>query len=109
MHDHAGSKQDGYGLIGTALSGKERENSSNSRDAKQPTSLGPDEHLVAAKRQELEKERQARFDQARRRGGQDGRSREARERALEEMERNAKNRDYRHHRSDFDDGAQEII
>lgn len=94
--DHS-SKKEGYGLIGTSLSDAGREKSSTNHDTKQPASLGPDSKLLAAKREEVERERQSRFNEARRRGGQNGCSREDRDRALEQMERNARNREYRHH------------
>lgn len=83
-------KKEGYGLIGTSLSGKGRESSVS--DVPRPASLGPDANLLAAKRRDVEAERKAKLDQSRRRWDNDGRSREDKERALEEFERNARNR-----------------
>ena len=80
-------KKDGYGLIGTSLSGQQC-----SSNAKQPASLGPNADILAAKRRETEQERQAKFDQSRRRWNRDGRSREDQERTLAEFERNARSR-----------------
>ena len=90
-HD-APPKKEGYGLIGTSLSGQQRNSNSSNPDAKKPASLGPDADVLAAKRREMEQERQAKLDQSRRRWDRDGRSREDKERALEEFERNARSR-----------------
>lgn len=79
-------KKEGYGLIGTSLSGNGHDNSSNSADRKH-ASLGPDSDLIAAKRREVERERQSKLDQSRRRWDRDGISRDQ---ALEEFERNAR-------------------
>jgi hypothetical protein len=87
-------KKEGYGLIGTSISNKD---STSTKTSIGKSDLGPDQKLVAAKRQEMERERQSRFDQGRKRrrveedeGG--GRSYEERQRAVEEMERNARDR-----------------
>lgn len=55
-------------------------------------SLGPNHELLTAKRQEAEQERNAKLEQSRRRRDRDGRSKEEIQRALAEMERNAKSR-----------------
>ncbi|KAL7509727.1 hypothetical protein ACHAXN_006693 [Cyclotella atomus] len=82
-------KKEGYGLIGTSLSGNGRNTSSNSAGVNRPASLGPDSDRIAAKRREVERERQSKLDQSRRRWDRDGHSREQ---ALEEFERNARDR-----------------
>lgn len=84
-------KKEGYGLIGTSLSNK----GSNSNNAVKPSSgsgdyLGPDQKLREAKREEMERERQSRFGQGRKR--RHGETEEERQMALEEMERNARQR-----------------
>lgn len=88
-------KKEGYGLIGTSISNKD--NTGTKTSIGKSDYLGPDQKLLAAKRQEIERERQSRFDQGRkrRRGEEDeggGRSYEERQRAVEEMERNARDR-----------------
>lgn len=88
-------KKEGYGLIGTSISNKD--STSTKTSIGKSDYLGPDQKLLAAKRQEIERERQSRFDQGRkrRRGEEDeggGRSYEERQRAVEEMERNARDR-----------------
>jgi hypothetical protein len=62
--------------------------------------LGPDQKLLAVKREEVERQRQSRFEQGRKRryGDADekgGHSYQDRRRAIEEMERNARDREER--------------
>jgi len=86
-------KKEGYGLIGTSLTGKTNNEVKIINDGnKKAVSLGPDQKLLTAKREEAERERQARFDMGRR-NGDGGRSKQDRERALEEMKRNARDRE----------------
>ena len=77
-----------FGLIGTSLS--DRDNNPQGRQNKDY--LGPNQKLLAARREEMERERQSRLYEGR--GG--GRSRDERERALEEMERDARDRERRY-------------
>ena len=92
---------DGYGLIGT----HNNASASSSHHQQVTKNLGPNQKLLDAKRNELERERQSRLEQAgvgqRSRGGDDhsGRnggggysSREDKEHALKEMERSARDR-----------------
>ena len=89
-------KAEGYGLIGTSLANR---NNASSQQQKHDY-LGPNQKLLAAKRDEIEQERRLRLEAAGRSGGGDydefGRSRprskEERERALKEMERTARDR-----------------
>jgi len=80
--------------VGTSLS--DRKGSSQQQEH---SYLGPNQKLLAAKREETERERRSRLEQGRggdRRHDCGGRgSREERERALEEMERSARDRDRR--------------
>ena len=87
--DHRLPKKEGYGLIGNTLSGK-GQSSVIDRDAVK--SLGPNDELLSAKRQEVEQERNAKLEQSRRRRDRDGRSKEEIQQALAEMERNAQSR-----------------
>ena len=83
-------KKEGYGLIGTSLSGKRCEGRTNNLDAKRHISLGPNDDLLIAKRKEVEQNRQTKLEQSRRsRWNHDDRSRESR---LKDMEYNAQNR-----------------
>jgi hypothetical protein len=83
--------KEGYGLIGTSLSGQGRETDSSNTDINRHTSLGPSVDLLTAKRREVDHERQAKLEQSRRRWDRDGRSID-RVRALEEMKRDARRR-----------------
>jgi hypothetical protein len=88
-HTETKSKTVGkFGLIGTSLS--DRDNNPQGRQNKDY--LGPNQKLLAARREEMERERQSRLYEGR--GG--GRSRDERERALEEMERDARDRERRY-------------
>ena len=90
-------KAEGYGLIGTSLANR---NNTSSQQQQKHDYLGPNQKLLAAKRDEIEQERRSRLEAAGRSGGGDydefGRSRprskEERERALREMERTARDR-----------------
>jgi len=88
-------KAEGYGLIGTSLSDRKHDNAAKPRH----DHLGPNRKLLATRREEVERERQSRLDQGKRAGDDGGGnrhgSREERERALEEMERSARDRDRR--------------
>ena len=84
----------GYGLIGTSLTDRNNNNSSTTKQQqKHHDYLGPNQKLLQAKRDEIERERQSRLEEAGRGGGRngggDGYSREER---LKEMERTAKDR-----------------
>ena len=85
----------GYGLIGTSLTDRNNNSSSTTKQQQQKHHdyLGPNQKLLQAKRDEIERERQSRLEEAGRGGGRngggDGYSREER---LKEMERTAKDR-----------------
>lgn len=85
-------KKELYGLIGTSLSNKSNNNKpSKSSNCSSGDYLGPDQKLREAKRQEVERERQSRFGQGRKRQHRD--TSEERQLALEEMKRNAHDRE----------------
>jgi hypothetical protein len=88
-------KKEGYGLIGTSLSNKGNSNKSSLKpnNGSGGDSLGPDQKLREAKREEMERERQSRFGQGRKRRHRE--TSEERQIALEEMERNAREREKR--------------
>lgn len=84
-------KKEGYGLIGTSLS-KSNNNSTSSKPSNGSGNyLGPDQKLREAKREEMEKERQSRFGHGRKRQYRE--TSEERQMALEEMQRNARERE----------------
>ena len=90
-HGNSLPKKEGYGLIGTSLSNKGNNNSSSKPSSSSGDYLGPDQKLRDAKREEMERDRQSRFVQGRKRQHR-GTSQE-RQMALEEMQRNALDRE----------------
>ena len=94
-------RKEGFGLIGTSLSNRDNSNTSLLKPSIGKSDyLGPDQKLLAVKREEVERQRQSRFEQGRKRryGDADekrGHSYQDRQRAVEEMERNARDREQR--------------
>jgi len=84
-------KKEGYGLIGTSLSESNNNSTSSKPSNGSRDYLGPDQKLREAKREEMERERQSRFGHGRKRQYRE--TSEERQMALEEMQRNASERE----------------